>query len=797
MSRIVKIICAYAILLLLAFPVCLGQTGKATVSGYIRDEANGEDLIGATVFVQESKTGVATNAYGFYAMTLPAGKYTLVFTYVGYSPQTRTVDMTTGNAKLDVALSQEGVQMQEVVVTADRPEDNVNRIDMSVNKLDIKTIKAVPALLGEPDVLRSIQLLPGISSVGEGAAGYNARGGGIDQNLVLQDEATVYNTSHLFGFFSAFNPDAVKDIKLIKGGIPAQYGGRLSSILDVRLKEGNNRKFETNGGIGFIFSRLSIEGPLKKDKGSFILAGRRSYIDVLAGPFLNATQQGAQLYFYDLTAKANWDFDRKNKVFLSGYLGRDQFGARGLFGNGYGNATATLRWNHIYGDKLFSNLTLHYSNYDYRLEFTQSNNSFDWKSNVINYSVKPEFNWYLNTRNSITFGGQAIFYDFRPGSAVSINQGVETRLGLDNKYALESALFVSNEQTLNSRLSLQYGLRYSYWNYLGRGRAYTYAGRPQYRFNENPRPITPLDTATYGSGESIQTYGNWEPRFSVKYEVDASSSIKASYNRMAQYIHLLSNTTASSPLDVWTPSTNNIRPQIADQIALGYFRNFKDNTYEASVEVYFKDLQNQIDFIPNANLLLNDNIEGEVLYGKGRAYGLELYIKKNTGRLTGWLSYTLARTERQINGVNRNEWYPTRFDRTHNLNLSAILQLNGRWSFSSNFVLQSGTPATFPTDRVEFQGYTSLPYIGDYSRNNVRIPASHRLDVSATLQTKPGKLFGRTFEKYWVFSVYNLYNRRNPYSIFFRSNPDTGQTEAVQYSIVGSFIPSVAFNFKF
>ncbi len=787
---------------ILFFIVLIGnthaQTGKFTVSGYIKDAANGEDLIGSTVFIQETKGGVATNAYGFYSVTLPAGKYTLVCTYVGYTSQTRTIDLTAGNQNLDIQLAQQGIEMQEVVITADRPEDNVQKIDMSVNKLDIKTIKSIPALLGEADVIKSIQLLPGISSVGEGSAGYNARGGSIDQNLVLQDEAPVFNTSHLFGFFSVFNPDAVRDIKLVKGGMPAQYGGRLSSTLDVRLKEGNSKKFEANGGVGVIFSRLTLEGPIKKDKASFMVAARRSYIDLLASPFLSGgTLAGAKLYFYDLTTKANWDIDRKNKVYLSGYFGRDVFGASNIFGNNYGNSTATLRWNHVFGEKLFSNLTLYYSNYDYRLEFNQNAASFDWKSNVINYSVKPEFNWYLNSQNSITFGGQAILYDFRPGSAVSTNQGVVTNIGLDSKYALEGALFVSNEQTLSSRLSLQYGLRYSYWNYIGTGTAYTYAARPEYKFNESPNALLPTSTTTYDSGESIQTYGNWEPRFSVKYELNSNSSVKASYNRMAQYIHLLSNTTASSPLDVWTPSTNNIKPQIADQVALGYFRNFKDNAYEASVEVYYKDLQNQVDFIPNANLLLNENIEGELLYGKGRAYGVEWYIKKNTGRLTGWLSYTLARTERLINGVNRNEWHPTRFDRTHNLNVSAIYQLNKRWSFSSNFVLQSGTPATFPTDRVEFQGYTSLPYIGDYSRNNVRIPAYHRLDVSATLQGKPGKLFKRPFEKYWVFSVYNLYNRRNPYSTFFQANQDTGQTQAIQYSIVGSFIPSVAYNFKF
>jgi hypothetical protein len=686
-----------------------------------------------------------------------------------------------------------------VVVTSERPDDNVQKIEMSVNRLDVKTIKAVPAFLGEADVIKAIQLLPGISSVGEGSAGYNARGGGVDQNLVLQDEAPVYNTSHLFGFFSVFNPDMIKDVKLVKGGIPAQYGGRLSSSLDVRLKEGNNKKFETMGGIGTVFSRLTLEGPIAKDKASFIIGARRSYIDVLAQPFLGNTDfAGAKLYFYDLTAKVNWDVTPKDKVFLSGYLGQDVFGASNIFGNQYGNSTATLRWNHIFGDKLFGNFTAFYSNYNYSLNFNQENSNFDWKSNVVNYSFKPEFNWFLNDKNTITFGGQAIYHDFRPGDAVTTNGGVSTNVGLPHKYALETALFIGNEQTLTKRLSAHYGLRYSLWNYLGAGEARLYPDRPDYAPGQNPRALQPTQVVPYGSGEPIQTYGNLEPRLALKYELNPASSLKLSYNRMAQYLHLLSNTAAASPLDLWVPSTNNIKPQLSDQIALGYFRNLKDNMFETSVEVYYKDLQNQIDYIPGANLLLNPNIEGELLYGRGRAFGAEFFLKKNTGKLTGWVSYTLSRTERLVNGINRNEWFAARFDRTHNLNVSLQYELNKRWSFSTNFVYQSGTPATFPTERVEFQGYTSLPFIGDYSRSNVRIPAYHRLDLSATLQGKKGRFLGRDFEKYWVFSVYNFYNRRNPYSTYFQADPDNRQNnQAVRFSVIGSFVPSASFNFKF
>jgi CarboxypepD_reg-like domain/TonB-dependent Receptor Plug Domain len=772
---------------------------KFTVSGYIRDAGNGEGLIGASVYVKEAQTGAATNAYGFYSITLPKGNYTLSFNFVGFVSQNQTVELSE-NRRTDISLQDETVQIEEVIVTGDRPQDNVQKIEMSANKLDIKAIRGIPALLGEVDVIRSIQLLPGITTVGEGATGYNARGGNIDQNLILQDEAPVFNSSHLFGFFSVFNPDAVKDVKLIKGGIPAQYGGRLSSILDVRLKEGNNKKFEANGGIGLIFSRLTIEAPIVKDKASFIIAARRSYIDVLAKPFLTGALSGSKFYFYDLTAKVNWDAGKKDKLFLSAYLGRDVFNASGVFGSNWGNATTSFRWNHIFGEKLFSNLTAYYSNYDYRLRFEQAqrDNSFDWKSNILNYSIKPELNWYANTNNLITFGGQFTLYDFRPGKAVSINQGNRTEFGLESKYALEGGIFIGNEQTVSHRLSLQYGLRYSYWNYLGPGEAFSYAPRPTYQPDDVPATNIPVETTTYKNNQSIQTYGNFEPRFGAKFLLNEHSSVKASYHRMVQYLHLLSNTAASTPLDVWTPSTNNIKPQLADQVALGYFRNFADNGYEFSVETYYKSLENQLDYIPSADLLLNKNLEGELLPGKGRAYGLEFYLKKNSGKLTGWISYTLARTERLVNGVNSNEWFAARYDRLHNLSVTASYELNKRWTFGANFVLQSGTPGTFPSSRFAFQEYPNVPLIENNARSNVRNTPYHRLDLSATLQGKTGKFFGKKFEKYWVFSVYNVYARRNAYSIYFQANQDNPTfTEAVRLSVVGSFIPSIAYNFKF
>lgn len=771
---------------------------RFTVSGYIKDAANGEGLIGVSVYVKEASTGAVTNNYGFYAVTVPAGSYNLVITYVGYEKETRSVTLTDRNLRLDLELREEGKQLQEVVVSATREDDNVRNIEMSVNRIDVKTLQRIPALLGEVDVVRSIQLLPGVSTVGEGATGFNVRGGSIDQNLVLLDEAPVYNSSHLFGFFSVFNPDAVKDVKLVKGGIPALYGGRVSSILDVRLKEGNAKKPELNGGIGLIFSRLSYERPLFKGKGSFIVAARRSYADILAQPFLNNDLRGSKFYFYDLTAKANYRINDKNTVFLSGYFGRDVFGAD--FGFNWGSTTASARWNHVFSDKLFLNTTAYYSNYDYSLDSDlkrrpeNANDYFRTDSRIVDYSIKPDFTLFLG-KNTITFGGQSILHDFQPGTATAASSGDVRRFGLTNQYAVESAVYVGNEQQVSPKLQLQYGLRYSLFNYVGPGDAYTFT-------TSVPLGVSrfPVTTVQYRRGETIQTYGNWEPRFSAKLELGNSSSLKLSYNRLAQYIHLISNTTASTPLDIWTPSTNNIKPQIADQIAAGFFKNFGQSSgaaseFEASVEVYYKWLQNQIDYIDGANLILNKFLEGDLLNGQGRAYGAEFYLKRNRGTVNGWVSYTLARTERQVLGVNNGDWFPTRFDKPHTLTTVLLVDppQAKRWNFSATFTLASGTPATFPTNRFEYGGYVGQVIGG---RNNYRIPPYHRLDLAATLQgrRRPNK---RKTDN-WVFSVYNVYARKNPFSVFFRPNADNPNvTEAVRYSVFATAIPSVTYNFKF
>ncbi|PKK37649.1 collagen-binding protein [Siphonobacter sp. SORGH_AS_0500] len=774
----------------------LGQSiEKATISGYVKDAANGEGLIGVSVFVKEKATGAATNSYGFYSITLPKGNYTLVYSFVGYQRQEKQVDLTQKDVTLNLEMKDEGIQLQDVVVRSQAADENVKSVEMSVNKVDIKTIKQMPALLGEVDLVRSIQLLPGVSTVGEGASGFNVRGGDVGQNLILLDEAPVYNSSHLFGFFSVFNPDAVKDVKLVKGGIPANYGGRISSILDVRMKEGNSKKQQIEGGLGLIFSRLTYERPIFNGKGSFIVAGRRSYADILAKPFLKGDLKGAVFNFYDLTAKGNYQLNDNNTFYVSGYFGRDNFGG-GDFGFNWGNGTVSTRWNHIFSNRLFLNVTGYYSNYKYSLGAdTSPRDSFKWNSQIKSASGKADFTYFLTPSNQLTFGGQYIYYDSAPGKAIARSVGETVDISLEGRRGDESALYVANEQRIGKLLTLQYGLRYSMFRSLAPGDLITYLPTTPGDHLEPQLPGTRVESGV------LKTYGNWEPRFSAKVQVNSNASIKMSYNRMAQYLHLLSNTAASSPLDVWTLSSSNIKPELADQVALGWFQNFKNNAYEFSIEGYYKDLQNQIDYVRRSDLLLNRFVEGDLLYGKGRAYGAEFYLKKNEGKLTGWVSYTLARTERLVDGINNNNWFAARFDKTHNLTAVGIYQVNDRLSFSANFAASSGTPATYPTSRSEWSGGEPGQeiIIGDNyydSRNGSRIPWYHRLDLSVTRKAKK-KLFGKG-DAEWVYSIYNVYNRRNPFSVFVRQNEnDPLRTEAVRYAVLGSLIPSITYNFKF
>jgi hypothetical protein len=770
--------------------VTLFAQQKYTISGHVKDALSGEDIIGASIFAQEAKLSVGANIYGFYSLTLPEGKHTIVVSNLGFNSYTKVLELNK-NIVLDVNLETKSEQLKEVMITSEKSDANVKDIQMSVAKLDIKTIQKVPAFLGEVDLVKVIQLLPGVTTVGEGASGFNVRGGSIDQNLVLLDDAPVYNSSHLFGFFSVFNPDAVKDVKLYKGGIPAQYGGRLSSLLDVRLKDGNNKSYHVDGGLGLLFSRLSIEGPLVKDKSSFIIAGRRSYFDVFFPFSKNKDIKDAKAYFYDLTVKLNYILNDKNRIYLSGYFGRDAFAiGKPEFGFNWGNSTGSFRWNHVYNSKLFSNVSLIYSNYDYQIGVGNDYDGFNWKSRIINYSIKPEFTYYLNPKNTITFGATSTYYNFDPGKLIFYSKGEKRELGSDPKFTLENALYAGNEQIINGRISVQYGVRFSNFNFVGKGTAYY--------FNDtvpNVRRDT-IGSRYYSNLEVIKSYNNLEPRLSVKFDITDQSSIKASYNRTTQNLHLISNTAASTPLDVWVPSTNNIKPQLADQVALGYFKNFReDNMYETSIEVYYKEMQNQVDYIDGANLLLNNLLEGELMNGKGRAYGLELFLKKAKGDFTGWLSYTLARSERLVNGINNSEWYPNRFDKLHNLNLVGMYTLNKRVEFGSTFVFGTGTPTTFPTNRIEFQAYVIPHNINNY-RNNARIPVYHRLDISATFHLKDKK--SGKYKHNIVVSAYNVYARKNPFSIYFRGNENNPTvTQAIQFSVVGNIIPSVAYNFKF
>ena len=759
-----------------------------TLSGTLKDSTNGETIIGARIYTEDGNYGTATNFYGYYSLTLPQGSYKIMFDYSGYEIIEKTINLTE-NLKLNLELKPEEQAIEVVEITSTKNTDNIKKIEMSTIKLDIKAIEKIPALLGEADVIKSIQLLPGVTTVGEGASGFNVRGGGVDQNLILLDEAPVFNSSHLFGFFSVFNPDAVKSVKLIKGGIPAEYGGRLSSILDVRMKEGNSKKVSGQGGIGLLFSRFAVEAPIVKDKASFLIAGRRSYADILAKPFLKDGLKDSKFYFYDLTAKVNYDFSDKDKLYVSGYFGRDVF-AQG-FGFNWGNATATLRWNHIYSDKLFSNVTAYYSDYDFALGVgSPSEGGFKWQGNIVNYSVKPEFIYYANSKNTITFGGQSILYNFKPGSSEFYSENKTFDISQKDRFGSENALHIGNKQKIGKSIVLEYGLRVSAYYFIGKGTEYIYG---EAESEDESKPLT--EEVKYENAEVIAAYYNPEPRLSMKVDVDSASSIKASYNRTAQNLHLMSNTAASTPLDVYSPSTNNIKPQLADQIALGYFRNFgKEMQWETSVEGYYKYLQNQIGYITSAELSLNDYYEGDLLFGDGRAYGLEFLIRKNGGKLTGWLSYTLSKTELKIDEINNGNYHNARFDKTHVANLILNYAFNEKYEISANFVYNTGAAFTSVANSYSIDG-VAVSHNTNNVRNNARLPDYHRLDLSFTVHGDKTRKNGkkRLWTGDWVFSAYNVYARKNAFTVYY----DPEASQAIKYSIIATIVPSITYNFKF
>lgn len=793
----------YLFFLAFLLPISLFSQEKYTISGYVRDASNGEELIGVNIVIPELSIGATTNTYGYYSVSIPKGEYTIQFQYIGYQSHSQSISLNQ-NYSLSFEMKESSTQLLEVEVTDERIDKNVTSVEMSVAKLDIKEIQKVPQLLGETDIIRTLTLLPGVTTVGEGANGFNVRGGAADQNLILLDEAPVYNSSHLFGFFSIFNADAVKDVKLYKGGIPAEYGGRLSSVLDVRQKEGNSKQFAFNGGLGLLSSRLLVESPIVKDKASFMVAARRSYLDIFLGLSNNPDINQNVLYFYDLNTKINWRVTDKDRLFLSGYFGRDVFGIENLFGFDWGNATGSLRWNHVYNEKLFSNLTLVYSDYNYTIGTPEDDStSFKLTSRIQDYHIKNSFNYYLNPNNKLDFGIEIIAYQFNPGKIKASFNNIE----LQKEYALEPNLYISHESKVNQRLTVKYGLRYSSFYQLGKLKSLTYSDP------ENPSEDSVIDSVFYDSFDLIKGFDGiqgFEPRLAVNYLINENSSVKVSFNRTRQYIHLISNTTSPTPVDLYRSAGRYIDPATVYQYAGGYFHNFDDNKYEASIEVYYKDFIDLVDYRPGADLIFNEFIETELVNAKGRAYGAEFLLRKKTGKLTGWIGYTISKSERKAEAtsdspsqtISSGDWYAANYDKLHDLSVVANYEINKKWDFGGSFIFQTGRPITPASGKFEHDGIT-IPIYTD--RNSYRIANFHRLDLSGTYT--PTRDEGDRFYSSWSFGIYNVYGRRNPYSIFFRSeadNPDIQadasnffNTEAVRLSIFAAPVPFVTWNFNF
>lgn len=774
-----------------------------TLSGTISEASSNENLIGVTVAVPSLRTGTTTNEYGFYSITLPEGAYEIIVSYLGFRDIVQQISLNS-NIKLNFELEEKAEQLKEVVVSEDVERIDIRKPQMSVNALAIQTIKQIPVVLGEADVIKSLVLLPGVTNAGEASSGFNVRGGSADQNLILLDEAIVFNSSHLFGFFSVFNPDAIKDVKLFKGGIPARYGGRVSSVLEIFQKEGNSKELKVNGGIGAVASRLLIEGPISKDKAAFLAGGRASYAHL----FLPIFDIDNRAYFYDVNTKINYKINARNSIYLSGYFGRDLFSISDSFVNIYGNAVGNFRWNHLFSDKLFSNLSLIYSDYFYGLELDFV--GFDWDSGIQNFNVKYDLKHYLNNKFQINYGLNSIYYVFNPGKIrPNDSESGIAEEQLTKKYANENAVYVDVEQRVTEKLSINYGVRASHFNRLGQDEFFVYQDDNPVLFDPLTRiyrEAMPTETIQPGRGATLKTFFNIEPRLSVSYILNENTSVKASATRLAQYLHLLSNTGSPTPLDVWTPSGPFVEPQLLNQYAAGFFKNIRKGAYSLEIEGFYKDIENRIDYIDGANLIANNAIERVILNGEARAYGLELLLRKNEGQFTGWLAYTLSKSEQRTpgrtptsdngvsnleTGINFGEWYNTPFDKTHDIALYGNFELNEKWSFNANFIFQTGQPTNFPVGQFEFEGLV-VPFFG--LRNQERLPDYHRLDLSAKLV--PRKNRGRKLQGEWVFSVYNVYNRMNATSINFRENQDTGRNEAVRTSIFG-IVPAVTYNFNF
>lgn len=768
------------ILVLSLFLQWTANAQNNTVSGAITDQASGETLIGAAITVAELPgKGAASNEYGFYSLSLPPGTYTLVVRYVGYTDWKKSIDLTKGNQRLDIPLA-DNATLEEVEIKAVKVGENIEKPVMGVEKLSMLEVKKLPTLMGERDIIRSLQLLPGVKSGGEGSGGLFVRGGNSDQNLILLDEAPVYNASHLLGFFSTFNADAIKDATLYKGGMPAQYGGRLSSVLDMKMNDGNNQDYQVSGGIGLISSKLNVEGPIQKGKSSFLVTGRRTYVDLFLKASSDTSLRNSRLYFYDLNAKLNYQIGSKDRLYLSGYFGQDVLGFGEDFGLNWGNKTGTLRWNHIYSDRLFSNTSLIFSDYTYNINLRSGTNDISITSTIQDWNLKQDFQYFLNSYNTLRFGVNVIHHNVTPGQIEASEESSVNIDDFDQRRGLESAAYLTHEWKATDRLTVLSGVRLSVFNVLGGSTFNTYDAEGNL-----------LTTRETERGDVVKTYINPEPRLSLSYLLNTRQSLKLSYNRNVQNLHLLSNSNTSNPTDSWVLTTENIRPELADQVSAGWFQNFgAEQGYEFSAETYYKHLYNQIDYRNGAEITANNEVEKELLYGSGRAYGLELLLRKKTGKLTGWVGYTLSRTERKIDGINNGNYYPNRYDRTHDVTLVAMYQLSRRWNVSANWVWYTGNATTFPSGKYEVDGVTTYYYT---DRNGYRMPDYHRLDLGATFQARKTK----RFESEWAFSVYNAYNRKNAYSITFRDSTDNpGTTEAVRTALFG-IIPSVSYNFKF
>jgi len=759
-----------------------------TVSGYIKDAGSGEALIGATCFIPGKQTGVTSNQYGFYSLTLPQGVHQVNFSYIGYETQTFRIELK-GNQDLNVLMPEDSRQIDDVVVTGTRKDRNVESTEMSMERISVKLAKKLPSFMGEVDVLKTITLLPGIQNGGEGSSGLYVRGGGPDENLMILDEAPVYNASHLMGFFSVFNSDAIKDIEVYKGGIPSEYGGKASSVIDIRMKDGNVNEFHGQAGIGNISSRLTLEGPVIKDKWSFVVSGRRTYADVVARMMGVEELRENQLYFYDLNLKTNIQFSQKDRLFISVYTGDDYFKLGESIYMRWGNVTGTARWNHVLGSKLFSNTSFIYSNYGYNLGVPgNSADQFDWNSKIEDFNFKEDFSWFLNSNNKINFGVNLIKHHFEPGNIDANEDSFFESLKLTNYNAIDGAVYASNEQKIGALLTVKYGLRLSAFQQIGEGKV------REYENPDAPRADEVINETIYEKGKRIgSAYIHFEPRVSFKLTTGETSSVKASYNRMVQNLHLISNTTSPTPLDIWLPTSKYIKPLIADQVAAGYFRNFADNAYETSVEVYYKDMKNVLDYKDGTELFLNEDLETELLTGSGYAYGMEVLVKKQEGRFTGWASYTLAKSMRKIPGINEGKTYPSTYDRTHDVSLVLNYDVSKRLSVSANWVYSTGNPVTYPVAKYEVQGNPIFYYS---KRNGNRIPEYHRMDLSLTYNSKKNET--RKVKRSLNVSLYNVYARRNAYSIYFRQNEENPNiTEAVRLSIIGTVIPSVTYNITF